>query len=113
MDYQLQYIGVEPLSNAKEFKFKRFGQLIDRIDIFYCNNHEARKDLVYLFGVEESDGFDDSIYISNRNTMLQSTITKLHRGHRKFFVQEFESYEEAYRVALMMREPSELCYAIN
>lgn len=51
----------------------------------------------YAFVEELFDGNINSVYPFYEN--------------EKIFIQEYESYEEAYDAALMMREGSELCYS--
>lgn len=64
------------------------------------------KNKVYLLAVE------DEIFISE----TASLICKMYKDaisyskQKEIFLQEYQSYEDAYRVALDMKEVSALCY---
>ena len=55
--------------------------------------------------------FDKEIYIeSNFNLIYSAALRILDQGDTEIFLQEYESFEDAYKVALDMRECNPLCY---
>ena len=62
------------------------------------------------------NNYEKEIIIENNFTIFYNIIHNLNLAGQddlnyNFFLQEYDSFEEAYRVALNMREPNPLCYA--
>ena len=60
---------------------------------------------------------DKEIFIESSIHLLYNTLNHTKQGSSYsgeidfvFFLQEYESFEDAYKVALSMREPNPLCY---
>lgn len=75
-------------------------------------------DRVYLFTHEWPDKDDleqTEIYVTEKIGLVADLITQAHYfGYDMipaFHLQEYDSYEEAYKVALNMKELSPLCYS--
>jgi hypothetical protein len=73
-----------------------------------------QKNKVYLFNFEFGIGESEVIISENISTILKflqdNTNLIKYSQSRDMFLQEYPSYEDAYRVALAMMENSELCY---
>lgn len=66
-------------------------------------------DKVYLIA------FDDDIVVTDDALLVDDIFSDGHGCYSPYesdeiFIQEYPSYEDAYKVALMMRETSHLCY---
>ena len=77
-------------------------QLDDRKTVYLMTSKEKKEEEI---GLEEI-----------RITQHNSQVIKLIGNARNWegydiFIEEYESFEEAYKVALNMREPNPLCYA--
>ena len=116
-----------------EFKSSEIIENYDVIpNLFYSefkyNNREdedvvKRFDSVYLFAIESNHLEGDVIIIEDTieglliaNNLILSLIYESDdfpdddELNVNFFIQEYASYEDAYSVALVMRENNELCY---
>jgi hypothetical protein len=87
------------------FEFKSHAQMVDFIDE-KCINRNGK--VVWLIA---KDDFTD-VFISERHLSIQDFLEKKHiwqiRGN--FFLQEYLSFQDAYRAALLICETSPLCY---
>ena len=75
----------------------------------------TKKDRVYLFTYSEIDGNEDTqIIVTDELAFLADFLAKGNYFGMDliivFFLQEYESFEDAYKVALDMKEVSPLCY---
>jgi len=96
------------------FKIIGLKDLVDKIDEL-C--HGKVKKRVFLLasedlGYEEESNF---VFISDSYLEIEEILLnhKRLRACKTFFLQEYESFEDAYSVALSMKENSELCYNNN
>ena len=76
------------------------------------------KDVVYLIGYLSAefeplaDNFDE-IYITDNGCIAESFIENSEEYEyevQKYVIMEFESFDDAYKNALMLRETNDLCY---
>lgn len=108
--YHLYY--ADSLSNelgeARRVDCDSFESMIDYIDHLHSLNINTGNRKVYLLTV--GDGVNRRIYIEESSVHLQTEILPIHKAYTEFYLQEYNSYEEAYKVALNMREESDLCY---
>lgn len=69
---------------------------------------------IYLFTYNMPDGSESEVFITAKIYLISDLLSKaVFFGFDLvpvFFLQEFNSYEEAYKVALSMKEISPLCY---
>ena len=81
--------------------------LQDKIDELCCGKSTG---IVYLFATEDASNF---VFVTESHLELQELILEHKRFNsvHQFFLQEYGSYEKAYKVALDMKEASELCYS--
>lgn len=105
MNYQLHYAKLENDGDVPLLEFKSFVKMVRHIDATTISRH---KDRVYLIAVEIAD-----VIIIEHNLLTVFSLIEKFKGYRVFFFQEYASYEEAYKVALDMREPNKLCYDNN
>ena len=80
---------------------------------FICDNLMVNE-VVYLLSV------GDDVFISEDDEIIksilkmfyneQSFVDHYEREIQDIFIQEYSSYEEAYKVALSIKETSKLCY---
>jgi hypothetical protein len=102
--YKLHYAELNLEGDIPCFEFKTIQKLIKFIDEKTFNPINRNK--VYLFVTEEQN----HIFVTDKNIFLICRIIPLFKGDRIFFLQEYSSYEEAYAVALAMKEINPLCY---
>lgn len=85
------------------YKFETFKELIDFVEV---KTFGRRGEYVLLVGSNELD----QIIIDESGVWIRQNILPLFSACKVLFIQEYRSYEEAYKVALMMKEISPLCY---
>lgn len=103
--YKLNYAKIRTqIITAHEFS--KHYQMIDFIDEI-CYN---RKDKV-VWLVSKDDLTD--VFISESYLSIQDFLSRksLFQSTGDYFLQEYDSFEEAYKVAHMMTELSPLCYS--
>ena len=86
---------------------KNLNELQDMIDHLCCGKSNG---IVYLFATEDESNF---VFVTESHLEIQELIITHKRFNtvKKFFLQEYDSYEYAYEVALMIKEISPLCYS--
>lgn len=89
-----------------EFEYKEVKQLVEILDSL-CYGKSNNK--VYILATDDSQ---NDVYVTEKYLELQELCLKhnLIRLSENVFLQEYDSYESAYEVALMMKEASKLCY---
>jgi len=93
------------------FELSNIPQLIDKIDELCCGNGPVINK-VYLFAVDGFDAHIDFVFVSESYLEIEEII-KYHKrlkNKKHFFFHEYESFEDAYAVALTMKEDNLLCY---
>ena len=121
---KLHYADISNNEDIPCYEFKTFNKLIDFIsDKMFNEDLQPYSNIVYLLTYEEK-GVNGAVVIDeccgeildHLEAMKKFDLGEFSDGLRKskyynnYFLQEYESYEDAYRVALDMREISELCY---
>ena len=77
---------------------------------FVMNMTAYSRELVWLVSIE------NEIFISDNHAMVQNLFDTHYNAaypyfeNSKIYIQEYQSFEDAYSVALNMRETSPLCY---
>ena len=84
------------------------------VDEFSNFLSKVTEDIVYVFAFEfpDTDGKQE-VFVTEDLTMVSVIMRncfELITTDNKFFLQEYPSFEDAYKVALDMQETSELCY---
>lgn len=100
------------LTNENDIPVINFHNHHDFAD--YLNSKALQEDRVYVFAYEfpSLDGKQE-VFVTEDLTMISVIIRRCYdliQTENKFFLQEYSSFEEAYKVALDMQETSELCY---
>jgi len=110
------HYGNMPLgSDIEELSFNTLKELTS----FIYNTTLQQKDIVFVitFRLINDDCCKSPIFITEDSSEFISLISHSPSFYEEFvdtyFLQEYESYEDAYSVALDMREPNELCYNKN
>jgi hypothetical protein len=112
MRIKLHYAELNNQGYIPCIEFENIQELIDNIPY-------EPKDCIYLFTYSSKENkatdFSDEVIVTEDIFHIESFI-KTNRDEliglemTDFFLQEYPSYEEAYKVALMMKETSPLCY---
>ena len=112
-EYTLHFAELPIDEDIQQFKFKHFREL--RKKVFDLLNPKTN-DRIYLYTI---DGQRTPILIHENPRHIIDSMNGLMLGEielmeeRHFFIQEYETYEDAFKVALDMHEPNELCYENN
>jgi len=94
LDFNLGVSGIEFTSASKRANF-----IADKVI-------GSKPDRVFLLAIERCNEYD-SIYIFDKWQCIEDVVES---RFKDFYLFEYESYEDAYRNALDMKEKSELCY---
>jgi len=88
------------------FEFQKHSQMVDFIDE-KCINRNGQ--VVWLLAKKDST----DVFISECHLSIQDYFTRKYLWNISddYFLQEYQSFEDAYRVALDMSEISPLCYS--
>ena len=125
VNYKLHYADLEQNEIGSDIPCFEFSKLESLIDFVYSKtlkntigeNENSESDRVYLISIQEEENDDDisEIFVTHDCGMpalfiknCSSCLGFKHEGI--IFIQEYKSYEEAYSVALSMKEVSRLCY---
>jgi len=115
MNYELHYAPLELNGDIEKFETKVYNNLVDAVKQRMCYD---LMDVVFLLAFEpENKKYAEIVITENL-----SFIVELFEGGlfgdldlsidvQRVFIQEYKSYEEAYKVALNMKEESPLCYS--
>lgn len=105
MSYVINYHSIKGEKSGL-YKFSKFPLLIDFIDEVTIRR---KGECIWLIARE---GTTD-IFISESALSIQTFIEKMDiwKCVGDYFLMEFDSFEEAYKVALNMNEGHELCYS--
>lgn len=100
--------------DIEQVHFKNHNELIT-----YFEEFEYHKKTVFVFAYRTGGSFDTGegeIIITENPYWIINYLKEIKEEHPfgigsdDIFLQEYKSYEDAYKVALFMREPNELCY---
>jgi hypothetical protein len=98
---KLHYAELELRGDIKKIKFDNVYKLCGELS----NELSNTKDKVYLLSI------NDNIHVSEHFMLIIHLIITLSEwDDQDIFLQEYNSYESAYKVALDMMEVSHLCY---
>ena len=112
--YELHHAELELAGDipCKEYRYK-IGIIAEVENILGKNSLSVKGARVYLLAIEMNGSHDGPIFIDDNINRIKSYLTnslnKIYSGI-KVFLQEYESYEAAYEVALSMKEVNSLCY---
>lgn len=120
MSYELHYASLKENNDIPSYKLK------SDIELFSFLLAEANEiDCIYLVSINQEEFICDHIlkvikFIDKNfqgndiNKIVKEVLESVNYIEPliKIFVQEYLSYEEAYKVALSMNEDSPLCYSI-
>jgi len=74
---------------------------------FFVNFNREKDTMVWVVSI------DEEVFVTSRFNILSKNVEsmlELYLGQCEMFIQEYNSYEEAYKIALAMKEPNILCY---
>ncbi len=106
------HLGLESHQEITEHEFKYFSDMLDFII-------DVTKDkYVYVFAFDGSEHgvqqemviVQEKYYLTRLLSGYALHILGLDLNYENFYLQEYPSFEEAYKVALDMQETSPLCY---
>jgi hypothetical protein len=110
MSYKLHYAKLH--LGEQDIPCIEFSTSKKRIEYISDIIHAKSEQVVFLLAFE--DEIDDSIYIGDSvitfEPLWRISDSDIEPFAKNAFLQEYSSYEEAYKVALDMKEVSPLCY---
>jgi hypothetical protein len=108
--FKLHYAELELQDDIPCFEFDSKYKMLDYISNIYKNNHFTTLNKVCLVAI-----WDDLIVVDSVSRIIEfvnnGVDNHLSLELQEVFLQEYDSYEEAYKVALNMKEDSPLCYS--
>lgn len=104
--FKLHYSSLDLQGDIPCFEFKKHSDMIDFIDE-KCINRNGK--VIWLLAKKDST----DIFISENYLSIQDYLTRKYLWNISddYFLQEYLSFEDAYRVALDMLEISPMCYS--
>ena len=104
--FKLHYASLDLQGDIPCFEFKKHSDMIDFIDE-KCINRNGQ--VVWLLAKE---GFTD-VFVSESHLSIQDFLNKksVWQTTGNYFLQEYPSFQDAYKVALDMAEISPMCYS--
>jgi hypothetical protein len=108
MSYKLHYAELNLQEDIFCIEFESKYKLLDYIVSIYNNNYLTYLDRVCLVAIS-----DHLIVVNSMGRILQFINDELNPidFNENVYLQEYDSYEEAYKVALSMKENNPLCYS--
>ena len=104
MNYTLYYAPLDLIDDIPATKLKSFNSMHQLLaDIII-----GKKGIVFLLAFEDNDGHSEIFVFNKYSKIIESKCLEI---YSKVFLQEYSSYEEAYKSALEMKEPNPLCYS--
>ena len=105
-NYKLHYAKLNSKGNIPCYSFETFNELVS---FFYEKTENNKEKKVFLIA---KDFHTRCPIVTDDKDDVGLILTKLSSfGHKSdTFIQEYNSFEEAYKVALTICEKSELCY---
>lgn len=96
---------------CKKYRYKT-ALIADVQQILIRNTLSVRGKRVYLITIEYHENEDSAIFIDDNNDNINSYLINntMTPTMCKVFLQEYESYQAAFEVALAMKEVNPLCY---
>ena len=107
--YKVNYASIDLKGDIPTFSFNGWKERLS----FLTDKIIGSKNKVFLLSINyNSDNDIDDVYVFNIwNCVRFLEEKKYNSNHFAFHLQEYDSYEEAYKVALDMKEENELCYS--
>lgn len=106
--FKLHYASLDLQGDIPCFEFESKYEMLDYVTKLYNNNWVTYLDKVCLIAIS-----DHLIVVNSMNRILNFINAEL--NHIDFdtdvFLQEYPSYEQAFKVALDMKEGDPLCYS--
>ena len=99
--YKLHY---EKVENNGDIPCHNFGAFTDLEHYMMELAVTSWCDRVYVFAAE------DKVFVHHELDFMRWHILPTFKHYSEIHLQEYHSYEEAYKVALDMREPYAMCY---
>jgi hypothetical protein len=108
MSYKLHYAELNLQDDISCFEFESKHKLIDYVSSIYNNIYLMYLDKVCLVAIS-----DHLIVVNSLGCILKFINDELNYidFDENVYLQEYDSYEEAYKVALSMKEDNPLCYS--
>jgi hypothetical protein len=115
--YELHYASLD-LDTSKEdipvFEFNTKQRLLDKI-IRILSNSASKKDCVFIVGLENESILGSEVIVTDNAETIQNFIVgRFYHNHifnnNSWYIHEYPSFEEAYKIALAIREGHRLCY---
>lgn len=103
--YRLHYAKKDWI-NIPVFRFTTHAKMVDAIDAACINR---KLECVWVLAKDSID----EVFVSSSYLMIQAFLQKMPcmQTQGDYYLQEYDSFEEAYKVALSMQEPNPLCYS--
>ena len=112
--YKLNYAKVNLQGAITVIKRKHPIEIIGDVEKILERNclSVSNKSLVYLITLEKVENENAAIFIDENKAAIMAYLRSVIKSHdaKHIYLQEYRSYEEAYKVALSMKELSPLCY---
>jgi hypothetical protein len=102
--YTLYYAPLDLLDDIRETKLKSFSSMHQLLADLII----GKKDIVFLLAFEDNEGHSEIFVFDKYSRIIEHKCLEV---YNKVFLQEYKSYEEAYKVALDMQETNPLCYS--
>ena len=108
MSYKLHYAKLDLQGDIPCLNFKNWKERM----LFICDKVTGSKEKVFVLSINyNADESIDSVYVFDIWNCVRFLRDKKYNSiHYTFYLQEYPSYEEAYKVALDMKEVSPFCY---
>lgn len=112
---KLYYAQLKQEEDISEYPFNNMQELIAYVNYELQRRYLKQNDRVYLLSFEDEKQGKDIVFIDENpdfviDMLMNYTFSFTVLNANKVHLHEYESYEAAYEVALMMREVSPLCY---
>lgn len=122
--YYLHYAPIDlGEKDIARYEFKTIAEIQDFLELMCLSNEKAESPIykqskvVYIFtyqNIDENDHDDCEVFITEKIHVITDLFNQAHFWGfdtlNDFFLFEYESYEDAYKNALDMKEDSPLCY---
>lgn len=114
INYTLNYQMEDGLDDLK-VSFTNINELMNRV---WAECDKEKDGVVYLCAAEfpELELKDDEISISQNKRVIYDfieSIEAINHCRIKYFIQKYGTFDDAYSVALSMREPNPKCYNVE
>ena len=109
MNYKLHYAELNLQGDIHCIGFKNWKERLSFLmDKIIC---PQKKVFIISINYNANESIDSVYVFDVWNCVRFLNEKRYNSSHYTFFLQEYESYEEAYKVALNMKEVNKLCYS--